>query len=62
MFSIYSEFHGSETMFSGGVDPRHKYATLQSHHFRSEADYETIKQIHSNINRIVSTYSRYFLE
>ena len=49
-------------MFSGGVDPRHKYATLQSHHFRSEADYETIKQIHSNINRIVSRYSRYFVE
>lgn len=29
-----------------------KYATLQSRHFKNEADYETIKQIHSNITRI----------
>ena len=29
-----------------------KFATLQSRHFKNEADYETIKQIHSNITRI----------
>ena len=32
-----------------------KYATLQSRHFKNEADYETIKQIHSNITRITVT-------
>ena len=32
-----------------------KYSTLQSHHFKNDSDYETIKQIHSNITTIVST-------
>lgn len=45
------DFHGDEEMFSRLHQDR-KYSTLQSHHFKNHSDYETIKQIHSNITSI----------
>ena len=48
------DFHGEEEIFSRLHQDR-KYSTLQSHHFKNDSDYETIKQIHSNITTIVST-------
>lgn len=51
------EYHGSDqhqifARMPGTNSCERKYSTLQSQHFKNEADYETIKQIHSNITRI----------
>ena len=49
--NIISDYEGDEAVFTK-YDER-KYSTLQSHHFRDERDYDTIKHIHSNITRLV---------
>lgn len=48
------DFNGDEEILSRLRQDR-KYSTLQSHHFKNDSDYETIKQIHNNITAIVST-------
>jgi len=45
-----SDDKGDEATFMQ-YDER-KYSTLQSHHFRDERDYDTIKHIHNNITRL----------
>lgn len=44
------DFQGDEAAFTQ-YDER-KYSTLQSHHFRDDTDYDTIKHIHNNITRL----------
>lgn len=45
------DFNGDEEILSRLRQDR-KYSTLQSHHFKNDSDYETIKQIHNNITAI----------
>jgi len=45
-----ADFQGEEAAFTQ-YDER-KYSTLQSHHFRDDTDYETIKHIHNNITKL----------
>jgi len=49
---IFARIPGSSSKSCARVTDERKYSTLQSQHFKNEADYETIKQIHSNITRI----------
>ena len=51
---ICLDFNDDEEMLARLRQDR-KYSTLQSHHFKNDTDYETIKQIHNNITTIVST-------
>ena len=48
---LFSDTEGDEASFLQYDE--NKYSTLQSHHFRDERDYDTIKHIHNNITRLV---------